>query len=179
MPADGSLLPGAPRLFAAAGEQGFRQPARFEQVAGDDLTLTTNAADMLVITTPSAVDLTPGSPFMSYLAHRASDSGLNLRLVMMRDIYDQFSDGFEPGGGAGDGTGGARFEPGPAGLAFQDRDPILRGGRGCHSGHALDQVQRLAQAREPGDRLGIGGRNLFVRRIGDEMDHARCLTQPG
>ncbi len=93
--ADGALPPGAPRLLAAAGDLGFRLPARFEQVAGEDLTLVTNAADMLVITTPTAADLTPGSPFMNYLSHRAAGSGITVRTVMMRDIYDQFSDGIE------------------------------------------------------------------------------------
>jgi len=93
--ADGTLPGGAPRVLAAAGAGGFRTPVRVETVTGEDLTLTTNEADMIVITAGSNVDSTPGSDFMDYLAHRASDSNLTVKVVTMRDIYDNFSHGIE------------------------------------------------------------------------------------
>lgn len=92
---DGALPGGAPRVFAAAGAGGFRTPVRVETVTGEDLTLTTNEADMIVITAGSNVDPTPGSDFMDYLAHRAADSNLTIKVVTMRDIYDDFSQGIE------------------------------------------------------------------------------------
>jgi len=93
--ADAGLSPGAPRRFAAAGAGGFRTPVRVETVTGEDLTLTTHQADMIVITTPANVDQSPGSAFSDYLAHRAMDSGLTIKVVMMRDVYDHFSYGVE------------------------------------------------------------------------------------
>ncbi len=93
--ADGSLPGGARRVFAAAGAGAFRVPVRVEQVTGEDLTLATHAADMIVITAGGNVDTTSGSDFMDYLTHRETDSGLTIKVVTMRDVYDHFSDGIE------------------------------------------------------------------------------------
>ena len=93
--ADGALPPGAPRLLVAAEPAGFKLPLRVEEVEGEDLTLTTHAADMIVVTHPAAADLSPGSDFMSYLDHRAADSGLSVKVVLIRDVYDSFSFGLE------------------------------------------------------------------------------------
>ena len=92
---DATLPGGAPRLLAAAGDQGFRLPVRVEEVTGEDLTDPNLSADMIVVTTPDAADATPGSNFMDYLAHREIDSGILTRVVMMRDVYDHFSFGIE------------------------------------------------------------------------------------
>ncbi|HEY3176120.1 MAG TPA: C25 family cysteine peptidase [Candidatus Polarisedimenticolia bacterium] len=93
--ADGSLPPGTQRVFAAAGSTGFRLPFRVEEVSGDDLASTDNAADMIVITTPDVAG-TPHTPaFQDYIAHREADSGLSIRTVMINDIYDHFSFGVE------------------------------------------------------------------------------------
>ncbi|HZI94126.1 MAG TPA: C25 family cysteine peptidase, partial [Patescibacteria group bacterium] len=96
LPLDTGIVAGAQQRFAAGGSGGFKTPVRVTEVVNpDDLTATTNAADMIVITTPAVVGAPPVTQFSDYLAHRASASALSVRLVMIRDIYDQFSDGLE------------------------------------------------------------------------------------
>ncbi len=92
---DGTLPPGAPRRAAAATPGGFHTPAVIEPVTGEDLTDTTLAADMIVITTPQVVGAPAEAAFTDYLSHRSSDSGLSIKVVMMQDIYDSFSFGIE------------------------------------------------------------------------------------
>ncbi len=84
---------GVPRRFAMAGSGGFRLPSSVTQVGSDDLLSADNQADYIAIVHPSVVDTTPGSPFMNYLAHRATDSELTTRVVRIDDIYDQFNHG--------------------------------------------------------------------------------------
>jgi fibronectin type 3 domain-containing protein len=84
---------GAPRRFAMAGAGGFRLPASVTEVVDDDLRAGTNQADYVVIGHPAVLDTGPGSPFMNYLSHRAADSGVTTKVVMIDDIYNQFNNG--------------------------------------------------------------------------------------
>ena len=90
---DPTLAGGVPRQFAAAGTGGFKTPVRVTAVPVVDLTATTNSADMIVITNPNVVGTPPTAAFTNYIAHREADSGLNLTVVMIGDIYDQFGNG--------------------------------------------------------------------------------------
>ncbi len=92
---DASLDPNDERVLAGAGAGGFMTPDRIEEATGPNLVDTTNEADMLVITHPDVVGDPPTSTFTSYIAHRESVSGLNLQVVMIRDVYDYFSNGLE------------------------------------------------------------------------------------
>ncbi len=93
--ADGTLPGGQKRSFAMAGSGGFHTPVAVTEVGPDDLLDPANEADYIVIGHPDTLDLGPASPFNAYLAHRAADSGVTTRVVMIEDIYNQFNDGIE------------------------------------------------------------------------------------
>jgi len=92
---DATLPGGQPRRFALAGAGGFRTPAGVTEVGPEDLLDPANEADYIVIGHPDTLDLGPASPFTAYMAHRAADSGLTVRVVMIEDVYNQFNDGIE------------------------------------------------------------------------------------
>jgi len=92
---DTTLPGGQERRFAMAGVGAFHTPFAVTPMGTDDLLDPANEADYIVIGHPDTIDLSGGSPFMTYLAHRAADSGLTTRVVMIQDIYNQFNDGIE------------------------------------------------------------------------------------
>ncbi|HKY32366.1 MAG TPA: C25 family cysteine peptidase [Candidatus Polarisedimenticolia bacterium] len=82
-----------PRRLAMAGAGGFKVPAVVTEIGDEDLLDAANQADYIVIAHPSVVDLGPASPFTEYLDHRAADSNVTIKVVLIDDIYNQFNHG--------------------------------------------------------------------------------------
>src|SRR5262249_25452254 len=93
VPLDASAGAPATRTFMIVGPQGYTRPQSFQQAPAPTLQDPANSADIIVIGTPDTIDPSPAGALQALLSYRSVHQGLTSKVVMMSQIYDEFSYG--------------------------------------------------------------------------------------
>lgn len=86
---------GPTRRFWVVGPTGYLSPDSIVPLQPNNLLDTANEADYLIIAHPSLINATPGGAYDQFVSYLTNVRGLTVRLVMIQEIYDSFSNSIE------------------------------------------------------------------------------------